>query len=69
MSRINTDTECFYTPRTCGALSAQLEFDFGPEFKGAVSENEVATTTYKNQPETRGNKTVSLKTGRISNED
>jgi hypothetical protein len=58
-----------YTPRTCGAFPEQLEFDFGPEFSRAVSENEVETTTNKNKPKTQGYEAVSLKTRSVSNED
>jgi hypothetical protein len=58
-----------YTPRTCGAFREQLEFDYGPEFTSAVSENEVETTTNKNKPKTQGYEAVSLKTRRVSNED
>jgi hypothetical protein len=59
----------FYTPRTCGAFCEQLEYDYGPEFTIAVSENKNETTTHKDKPKTQGYEAVSLKTRRVSNED
>jgi hypothetical protein len=57
------------TPRTCGAFCEQLEYDYGPEFTIAVSENKNETTTHKDKPKTQGYEAVSLKTRRVSNED
>jgi hypothetical protein len=59
MSRTTKDT---YTPRTFGALTVQLEFDFGPDFARAQGESDTETKSLKEQLANRKNKAVSLKT-------
>lgn len=50
-----------YTPRTCGAICEQLEFDFGPEFTTALSKTKVETNAHEIQLKGRINTTVSKK--------
>jgi hypothetical protein len=61
--------ELSYTPRTCGALPVQLEFDFGPEFTGDAFEIGSESTTYNQYPESPCSKEVSLKTRRVNDEN
>lgn len=60
--KLEQDKKCSYTPRTCGALYCQLEFDFGPEFIKAASKTEAETNAHETKPEHRNNDAVSKKT-------
>jgi hypothetical protein len=59
--KLEQDNKCSYTPRTCGAICEQFEFDFGPEFTKALSKTKAETNAHEIQLKGRINKAVSQK--------
>lgn len=57
------ESNFIYTPRTCGALHEQLEFDFNHGFTKADNEPKVETNTTEIKLRGHNNKPVSKKAG------